>query len=646
VETGDALCSDVVCTGYGEPVPACLVEPSSIDLGTLLVGESEDTTFIIANTGGGTLSGTVSEACAHYSIVSGGGPYSLSASETLAVTVRFQPTSGGTHPCTVETGDALCSDVSLTGVGEEVPACTVSPDNLDFGTVFVGSSRDTTFFITNTGGGTLSGTVSEACAHYSIVSGGGPYSLPGGDTLLVTLRFEPTSPGTHPCTVETGDALCSDVTCTGIGELPPLCEVQPDNLDFGTVSMGDAKDLTFTIVNAGGSTLDGDVGASCTHYSIVSGGGLYSLSASETLVVTVRFEPTVEGTLTCTVGTGQPLCADVYATGEGGAAPVITSITDVGNDQGRNVRIVWQRCPYDAPGDSIVVASYGVYRRQDLYLSSADIGDDGVSGVSGGDKNPYIEGWDFVGSVPARGDEVYQYVAPTVCDSTISQGMCWSVFVVSAMTPDPLVYYDSQPDSGYSVDNLAPSVPEGFSVAYNTGSGNQLVWDPSPDEDFQYFKVYRDSDPDFTPTPGNLVDMTTETGWTDTGAGVAVYYKISAVDFAGNESGPASPWPVTAAGGSVVPLEFALHQNVPNPFNPATAIRYDVPAGGGVVSLRVYDVNGRLVRTLVDENQSPGQKTVVWNGRDDRGQSVATGVYFYRMSAPGFEIARKMVLMQ
>jgi hypothetical protein len=214
------------------------------------------------------------------------------------------------------------------------------------------------------------------------------------------------------------------------------------------------------------------------------------------------------------------------------------------------------------------------------------------------------------------------------------------------MTSDPLVYYDSEPDSGYSVDNLSPSVPEGFTVAYNTGSGNQLAWGPSPDEDFQYFKIYRGIDPDFTPAPGNLVELTTGTAWTDSSAGVADHYKISSVDFAGNESGPTSPWTTTAADGPAVPTEFALYQNVPNPFNPTTTIRYDVPVGGGAVTLRVYDVHGRLVRTLVDERQSPGQKTVVWQGKDDRGKGIATGVYFYRMTAPGFEVARKMVLLQ
>jgi hypothetical protein len=103
---------------------------------------------------------------------------------------------------------------------------------------------------------------------------------------------------------------------------------------------------------------------------------------------------------------------------------------------------------------------------------------------------------------------------------------------------------------------------------------------------------------------------------------------------AGDDSGPNAP------------TRFALHQNVPNPFNPATTIRYDVPAGGGRVTLRVYDVKGRLVRTLVDGHDNEGVKQVSWYGRNDRGSQVATGVYFYRMTAPGFETTKKMVLQK
>jgi hypothetical protein len=96
----------------------------------------------------------------------------------------------------------------------------------------------------------------------------------------------------------------------------------------------------------------------------------------------------------------------------------------------------------------------------------------------------------------------------------------------------------------------------------------------------------------------------------------------------------------------LAPSRYALYQNAPNPFNPTTEIRYDVPSSGGHVQLRVYDVHGRLVRTLVDSIVEGGSKSVTWDSRDDRGSLVATGVYFYRFDAPGFSETRKLTVMK
>lgn len=96
----------------------------------------------------------------------------------------------------------------------------------------------------------------------------------------------------------------------------------------------------------------------------------------------------------------------------------------------------------------------------------------------------------------------------------------------------------------------------------------------------------------------------------------------------------------------VVPERFALYQNAPNPFNPTTTIRYDVPVGGGQVRLEIFDVNGRLVRALVDRRDAPGEKSITWDGIDERGVPVASGVYFYRLVTGSFSETRKMVMMK
>ncbi|HEX6791863.1 MAG TPA: M6 family metalloprotease domain-containing protein [Candidatus Krumholzibacteria bacterium] len=99
----------------------------------------------------------------------------------------------------------------------------------------------------------------------------------------------------------------------------------------------------------------------------------------------------------------------------------------------------------------------------------------------------------------------------------------------------------------------------------------------------------------------------------------------------------------TAAGDS--PKKFALLPNYPNPFNPATTIRYEL-ASRSRVELRIYDVKGALVKTLVNESKPAGVYSLEWNGRDDRGVAVSSGVYFYRITAGSFNDVRKMTLLK
>jgi len=95
-----------------------------------------------------------------------------------------------------------------------------------------------------------------------------------------------------------------------------------------------------------------------------------------------------------------------------------------------------------------------------------------------------------------------------------------------------------------------------------------------------------------------------------------------------------------------VPPRHSLWQNTPNPFNPMTEIAYAVPAGGAHVTIEIFDVSGRLVTTLVDGFEEEGARTVTWDGTDSNGDAMATGVYFYRMTAGEEMSTRKMMLLK
>jgi hypothetical protein len=97
--------------------------------------------------------------------------------------------------------------------------------------------------------------------------------------------------------------------------------------------------------------------------------------------------------------------------------------------------------------------------------------------------------------------------------------------------------------------------------------------------------------------------------------------------------------------GGDLPMAFRLVGNTPNPFNPVTKIAYHVPHESDV-TIRIYDVSGRVVATLVDGVSEPGRHVAVWNGKNDRGEAVGSGVYFCTMEAPEFQDSRKMTLLK
>lgn len=322
IDLGSSMCGDIGATGTGELPAVCEVEPEALDFGTVTIGSTADLSFTITNNGGRILAGTVSEACAEFTILSGDGSYALSAGQSHTVTVRFAPLQPGAVQCPIELGSAQCADVTATGTGEAAPTCQVEPEALDFGTVAIGSSAELSFTITNNGGGTLNGFVAAQCDVFALVAGGGSYSLRTGQSRTVTVRFTPSGEAPAQCTIDTGVKDCADVPCTGSGQIPPACQVEPETLDFDPVPIGSFAEADFTITNTGGGTLTGLVSESCAEFRLLAGEGSYALGPGQVHTVTVRFTPSMESPVSCTIETGTATCVDVACSGSGLGLPV------------------------------------------------------------------------------------------------------------------------------------------------------------------------------------------------------------------------------------------------------------------------------------------------------------------------------------
>jgi len=311
-------------------------------------------------------------------------------------------------------------------------------------------------------------------------------------------------------------------------------------------------------------------------------------------------------------------------------SPFIQTIRDVPNDQGRQVRIVFHRSPRDASSSSTPILRYDVWRKV-----SESVAASAPRQIHPSSFPPGL--WDFVSSVPARAESQYSVVVPTLCDSTITDGQCNSLFLVSATTAIPSFFFDAAVDSGYSIDNLSPHVPSGLTF----GSGGVLAWNKVNDSDLEYYSVYGSNHDAFDETAA-LLSNTTSLEY-DTGPTDFQYYYVSASDFSGNESKTAQVAHVTGISDNpVLPTAFALRVPAPNPYRESVRVSFDVPKQSRVV-IRIFDLAGREVTTLFDGSKPQGRFDAFWKGENYNGNQVPPGVYFLAMSGGDYHAVRKIV---
>jgi FlgD Ig-like domain/Beta-propeller repeat len=359
-----------------------------------------------------------------------------------------------------------------------------------------------------------------------------------------------------------------------------------------------------------------------------------AVDASGNPVATGEFSSTIDfggGVLTSAGGN------DVFLVKYGAGVdekPDITSIVDVGNDQGREVKIAFLPSGYDSPGTPLPIVQYEAFRRDDA-LPSAALTTASAPRISDAASLPTQ--WVYVGAVPAHGETDYKMLAPTAADSTISQGSYYTTFFIRAATADPFTFFDSAPDSGYSLDNLAPATPS--NLAYTPGA---LSWHESKDADFDYFSIYGSASGAFDES-AVLIDYTIGTSL-DVSTSPFTYYFVTATDFSGNEGPPARINTLSGVD-DTPPIHSFTVAAYPNPFNPGTTLRYRVPSRGRV-SVSVFDVHGAMVIRLIDTERSAGSYSVRWEGTDARGVPVSSGAYFVKIQFGNETRTMKIVLLK
>ena len=290
----------------------------------------------------------------------------------------------------------------------------------------------------------------------------------------------------------------------------------------------------------------------------------------------------------------------------------IDSVGDTPGDTGGFMRLHFSRSGHDFDDASPQVTSYDFYRR-DLVP-------------------PY--NWQAVASISATQQDTYVVDVPTHGDSI------QTTYYVYTQTDDAQVFFTSPPDSAMSIDNTVAVAFAMVSGGWQRG-GVTLAWEVSTSAAESRFDVYRSREQAAGYVRINASVLAGDaTRFTDDSIerGATYYYRIEATDRDGTFLSPVIRVDVPAAG-------FTLRQNHPNPFNPSTTIAYEVPQTSRVV-INIYDVAGRLVRSLVDRRQPAGAYDIEWDGKNDRGADAGSGIYFYRLRAGGREVTRKMVLIK
>ena len=317
--------------------------------------------------------------------------------------------------------------------------------------------------------------------------------------------------------------------------------------------------------------------------------------------------------------------------GAGFSLPDVQAVIDISNDQGRQVRVIWNAASLDFAD----ITFYTLWR---LVI---DMGEAPPAATPSETQILMSEElWDYIDEIPDVGLPLYSKVAPTLGDSISPTEIWWSTFMVRAHTEFGEEPIPGFPGEGYSVDNLIPDAPilSGMLVS----SGNELTWTEIVKEEAKYYTVYRSvNGGDFQPVENTILTVYLDT---DVLPDYAYTYYVTATDFANQEglsSNVVNPV-LTGIDGNMsrIPEVYALDQNYPNPFNPTTRIEYQIPNSGSV-SLKIYNLKGELISTLVDKEMIAGYHEVTWNA-----PNVSSGIYFYRLQAGDFVLTRKMVLLK
>jgi hypothetical protein len=629
---------------------------TSLDFDTVNVSESGTLDLTISNAGNGSL---------HVdSLYTTSSLFTLSFTDSVIensaiLSVSFSPTGFGPATATlyIESNDPDESmvEILLTGYGYyPSPDIELESTSIDFGGVMDGLSITQSLEIYNTGETALEIDTVYCTGNFSVMPGSG--TVDASDTLTLEVTFAPDDETTFEgeLTIIATNDPDEDTLYVGlIGEgIPAAPEItlSPGTLDFGEeIVPGDTIMRQLIIYSTGVQTLEVeeiDFMNSDSNATLWTNFEDTSLEPGDSVIVDIYFHS--PNTLYYSIST-------ISIATNAGSIPITAiagyyiKISDVTEDATNpiNVEILINNdlpialfyFEIDIPGDTLTLVNNSIMnteRTSGFSLEGAvnDNGNIDITGISlGSDLEPGIGP-----------------ICSFTLDNNYNLENTYTLSFIECVIQDEN-FVDFQNilyrDGIITIVNLPPNPPTGISAEFNDGI--LLTWYENNEYDFSHYVLDKSNDELFETGQYSSI-TTTEISYLDTvyEDGQVLYYRLSAVDSAGNVSDFSDVVSFEVVLGiydRLIPEFFALHQNYPNPFNPITQIKYDLPEDA-LVSINIYDIMGRSIRSLVNSQQTAGYRSIQWNATNNLGEPVSAGMYIYMIQAGEFRQTKKMVLLK
>jgi hypothetical protein len=609
--------------GSGVRVPITLYSSSNLDYGRVKVSQYKDTVVTITNNGNDTLKiSNISSSVGSFSVRPTAG--TLPPGQSFVDTIRFAPAviGMGTSSVIISSNSSTSTDtIKVSGFGYGQGVASIKASNIALGSIRIGQYRDTTLAINNIGNDTL--TISDILTTTSTFTAtSGSIIIAGGDSTVLTVRFKPTAFGTFTDTVMVvSDGGTLKVGVSGSSPIPTLTSLKT-SIAYSNVAKGTTKNDTVKIVNGSINTLTVD--SIYTKTSAFTVDKISGTIGTDTLRVVISFTPTGITSYTDTLyllnNSATPL-VKILLSGNSPTPSILCSprtiaFGDVGiYDSSKTIlRVI------NSSVNILTIDSIYTYSTAFTPLSSSSHATNKDTATITIRFKPITFGV-FLDTLFLRNNSDTTLFKIPLSGNTPTSSI--------SITPSNIAFGTVKKDSTkqllFSITNSSISVLQIDSLWTNT----------------KYFNVthmlaigfFRRGD-----TAKVTIRFTPDStrSFTDT-------------MFIANNS-PVVPFKVPLSGNGTltsvenkqmeIPTVFSLAQNYPNPFNPSTTISFSLPSKS-FVSLKIFDLIGREVSTVVSEELSAGRYAKQWiaNG-------MPSGVYFYRLQAGSFTETKKLVLLR